>query len=72
MMAEVAVMKGTEPADSNVVPFGERAQIRPEEAPFTPEERALIRALLAQHPAMQAKFNAIAQGCPMAQRLLDE
>lgn len=69
-MAEVAKQE-TEPAD-NVVAFGNRAQIRPEEAPFTAEERALIRALLAEHPAIKAKINTIAQGCPMAQRLLDE
>lgn len=69
-MAEVK--QATEPVESNVVEFGSRSLIRPEEAPFTGEERALIRALLAEHPAMAAKFNVIVQGCPMAQRLLSD
>lgn len=67
-MAEIA-----RPADeSNVIPLGARVQISPQEAPFTGEERALLRAMMADYRAMEVRFNAITQGCPMAKRLLPE
>lgn len=77
-------MSNTIPADSgagapeiqasspNVVAFQRRKKVENAEQYLTDSERRELREVLAYMRTMRPQFQALATGCPMARRLLED